>query len=524
MSNNRLDFLAITDVTPSIVLDIRYATSNNLTGTIIYPKAGGYVRAPVAHALNLVQQDLNKGGLGLKIFDAYRPLRYQKLFWSVMPDENYVAHPEKGSKHNRGASVDLTLIRLTDGQELEMPSDFDDLSEKAHRDYSRMTDEAAKNCKLLEDIMAKHGFTGWPKEWWHFDFQGWEHYPLEDISFEEIEKMTTTNILAKQPRTKLAFLPTPIQELPRLTKTLSGTRIFIKRDDLTGLALGGNKTRKLEYLFGDASQHDIDTIITAGALQSNHCRQTAAAAAQVGLHCELLLNSDQPTSLEGNVLLDALLGAKIHWKNSPQSPQTLDELAQQLRSQGRKPYIIPYGGSNIFGTLGYVNAMFEIVEQEKTLPQPITHIVLATCSGATHVGLVIGAQLASFSGKIISISVDHDESQKKHFQQELTDLANATAAFIRLNRQFNNDDFDIIYNYAQGYGIVGELEHNAIKLLAQQEGILLDPVYSARAFGGMLDMIRRNMFTKNNSLLFLHTGGQAALFPYAAQLIHAHNK
>lgn len=181
-------FLAITAVNPTIVLDIRYAKTNNLTGKIIYPQSGCYLRAPAAHALDLVQKDLNKIGLGLKVFDGYRPLRYQKLFWSIMPDERYVAHPDKGSKHNRGAAVDLTLIRLADGQELEMPSDFDDLSERAHRNYAAMHPEVAKNCMVLEEVMARHGFTGWPEEWWHFDFKGWEQYPLEDISFEDIEK------------------------------------------------------------------------------------------------------------------------------------------------------------------------------------------------------------------------------------------------------------------------------------------------------------------------------------------------
>ena len=187
MQQNIYDFIALLDVNSTIALDIRYAKTTNFTGKIIYPQEGCYARMPVAHALDAAQKELALSGLGLKIFDAYRPLRYQQLFWDIMPDERYVADPQKGSKHNRGAAIDLTLIRLADGTELEMPSDFDDLSARAHRNYAAMRAEAAKNCKILEAIMEKHGFAGWPEEWWHFDFHDWERYPLADISFDELQ-------------------------------------------------------------------------------------------------------------------------------------------------------------------------------------------------------------------------------------------------------------------------------------------------------------------------------------------------
>jgi len=323
----------------------------------------------------------------------------------------------------------------------------------------------------------------------------------------------------EQQRIKLAFLPTPIHELPRVTKHLNGPRILIKRDDLTGLALGGNKTRKLEYLFGDALKHDIDTIVTAGAVQSNHCRQTAAAAAQLGLRCELLLNGKPPQALDGSTLLDNVLGANIHWQGHDGGPNTLEELAQRVRAAGHKPYIIPYGGSNAFGTMGYVNAMVEIMQQQEASQQPITHIILASCSGATQAGLVVGAQLANFTGKIIGISVDYDESQKAQYQQDHVDLANATAAKLGLDKQFTSNDFAVEYAYATGYGIVKELERNAIHLLAGLEGILLDPVYSGRAFGALIDMIEKGNFSENDTILFLHTGGAPALFPYASKIV-----
>ena len=325
--------------------------------------------------------------------------------------------------------------------------------------------------------------------------------------------------LEQQPKVKLAFLPTPMQELSRLSNTLKGPRIFIKRDDQTGLALGGNKTRKLEYLLGDALTEDIDTLITAGAIQSNHCRQTAAAAAQMGLRCELLLSGERPKTYEGNVLLDNLLGAQIHWNAKDESHTNLEAVAEKSRAAGHKPYIIPYGGSNVFGTLGYVNAMYELMEQQKTLEHRISHIVFASCSGATQAGLVVGAQLAGFSGKVIGISIDYDAAQKSKYQQDLVNLANATVAKLGVNKLYKQEDFEVNYEYATGYGIVGDLERDAIHLLGRKQGILLDPVYSGRAFGAMLDMIKKGFFTENDSILFWHTGGSPALFPYASKLV-----
>jgi len=324
--------------------------------------------------------------------------------------------------------------------------------------------------------------------------------------------------LDQQPRTHLAFLPTPIQELSKLRTALKRPRILIKRDDQTGLALGGNKTRKLEYLFGDALQYDIDTILTAGAAQSNHCRQTAAAAARMGLRCELLLNGNTPHLFEGNVLLDKLLGAHLHWKDEEGTAASLDELAERARAAWRKPYVIPYGGSNVFGAMGYVNAMIELAEQQKLLTQPITHIVFASCSGATHVGMVVGAALTHFSGTILGISVDYDASQQANFEQGLVDLANATALKIGIAKRFIAEEFTVSYEYAKGYGVLGELEHDAVHRLAAQEGILLDPVYSGRAFGALLDMIAKGYFSEDDTVLFWHTGGTPALFSYAEKL------
>lgn len=185
------ELVELVKINSNFVLDIRYATTNNFTGKKVYPSARCFLQQEAAEALDKVQQELEKQNLGLKIWDAYRPLSVQKIFWEIYPDENYVADPVKGSRHNRGCAVDLTLIDLKTGQELVMPSEFDDFSEKAHRNYDKMEPETAKNCKLLQDIMEKHGFRGLSSEWWHFDFVGidtavgqevWKQYPVSDVA------------------------------------------------------------------------------------------------------------------------------------------------------------------------------------------------------------------------------------------------------------------------------------------------------------------------------------------------------
>ena len=185
---NKIDLVELTTVNSTIRLDIKYATDDNFTKKAVYPQAKCYLRQEVAAKLNVVQQELEQQGLGLKVFDGYRPRSVQYKFWELVPIPGYVADPSKGSKHNRGSAVDLTIIRLSDGQELEMPSEFDEFSEKAHREYNAMTPEAAKNCKLLEDLMVKNGFIPLPTEWWHFDDADWEKYELLDISFEDVQK------------------------------------------------------------------------------------------------------------------------------------------------------------------------------------------------------------------------------------------------------------------------------------------------------------------------------------------------
>jgi len=191
---NYCDLVEIPQINPNIKLDIRYATTNNFTGKVVYPSSRCYLRRAVAEKLDKVQRELEELGLGLKIFDGYRPLSVQRKFWEICPDPRYVADPAKGSKHNRGSAVDVTLIDRATGKELVMPSEFDDFTEKAHRDYAKMAPEGARYCKLLELIMVKHGFIPLPTEWWHFDDINWENYDLLDKDFDQLENIKSQQV------------------------------------------------------------------------------------------------------------------------------------------------------------------------------------------------------------------------------------------------------------------------------------------------------------------------------------------
>ena len=321
-------------------------------------------------------------------------------------------------------------------------------------------------------------------------------------------------------RFRLAQLPTPIEELKSLSRELGGPELLIKRDDQTGLALGGNKTRKLEFLVGQALEQGADTLVTAGAAQSNHCRQTAAAAARAGLRCELLLNGTKPELPNGNLLLDELLGARIHWIQRSEREAKLSQIPDKLRKQGGKPYVIPVGGSNGVGATGYVLAMMELAEQLDGINRRVDHVVFASSSGGTQAGIVVGARVTGFKGKLRGVSIDRDDSESATYEGELADIANETAKYVGFNAQFAASDFNVMYDYlGGGYGIVSDLEREAIRLLASREGIVLDPVYTGRAMGALLDLIRNKAFRSDETVLFWHTGGAPALFSYAKDLI-----
>ena len=318
------------------------------------------------------------------------------------------------------------------------------------------------------------------------------------------------------PRQTLGFFPTPIHALSRLSAHVGGPRLWIKRDDQTGLALGGNKTRKLEFLIAEALSQHCDTVITAGAAQSNHCRQTAAAAAQAGLGCHLVLGGEPPTTPNGNLLLDILLGAHLHWTGDQRKGESIPEIAKALRSQGQRPYLIPYGGSNATGVLGFVAAVAELKQQLDQLNETLDVIVFASSSGGTQAGLTVGKQVFGLRADLIGIGIDKGQSGEQTIETQLAQLANATVAKIKVDTYYTAQDFMVNENYlGSGYGHIGDLEREAISLMALKEGILLDPVYSARAMGGLLDMVRKGEFRSGQTVLFWHTGGTPALFAYA---------
>jgi D-cysteine desulfhydrase family pyridoxal phosphate-dependent enzyme len=324
------------------------------------------------------------------------------------------------------------------------------------------------------------------------------------------------------PRAHLAHLPTPIDPLYNLTAYLGGPELFIKRDDQTGLATGGNKARKLEYLIAQALAAEADTVITAGSTQSNHARQTAAAAARSGLECHLVLyapNGIPPRDTTGNLLLDHLLGATSHWttERAPYA-NAIARLQDELLDAGRRPYVIPYGGSNPYGLMGYVAAMREFKAQARGLDPFDTH-VFASSSGGTQAGMILGAYLSGLdqTARILGISVD---LPAQTLTAKIVRLANGAASLLGLDWQIDPSAVLVDDNYiGAGYAVIGEPEREAIRLMAQHEGILLDPVYTGRAFAGLIDLIRRGELTTGQRVLFWHTGGSAALFAFADDLL-----
>ncbi|MCW5875607.1 MAG: D-cysteine desulfhydrase family protein [Anaerolineales bacterium] len=308
------------------------------------------------------------------------------------------------------------------------------------------------------------------------------------------------------PRTPLAQLPTPLQPMPRLSAALGGPQLWVKRDDQTGLALGGNKTRKLETLCAAALEAGAGTLLTAGAIQSNHCRQTAAAAASLGLACTLVLAGEPPALTSGNLLLDGLFGAEIIWTTFEERPAVLQAAEADLRAAGKRPYLIPYGGSSPLGAAAYAYALEELLGQGLAPDS----IVFATSSGGTQAGLVAGARLLGYGGRILGISVDERAAD---LQARVAPLAVETAELLGGSIQLAPEDVLVNDDYlGEGYAVMGAAEAEAIRLFARHEGLLVDPVYTGRAAAGLIDLIRQGYFNKDENVLFWHTGGAPALF------------
>ncbi|EYD77485.1 1-aminocyclopropane-1-carboxylate deaminase [Rubellimicrobium mesophilum DSM 19309] len=328
--------------------------------------------------------------------------------------------------------------------------------------------------------------------------------------------------LARFPRVSLAHLPTPLERLDRLSRELGGPEIWIKRDDCTGLSTGGNKTRKLEFLMAEAQAQGADLVMTQGATQSNHARQTAAAAARLGMACHLLLE-DRTASKEpnykgnGNVLLDLLHGATMEERPSGLDMNAeLEAVAAAERAKGRKVYAIPGGGSNPTGALGYVNCAFELVSQANDRGLVIDRLVTATGSAGTHAGLVVGLKALNAGIPCLGFGV---RAPKQKQEEMVFGLAQRTAEKLGCPGVVVREDVVADSDYVgPGYGIPREDTIEAIRMFAELEGILLDPVYSGKGAAGLIDYCRKGRFAKGERIVFLHTGGAAALFGYDAAL------
>ena len=326
----------------------------------------------------------------------------------------------------------------------------------------------------------------------------------------------------KSKKIPLAFLPTPLEYADNLTKLLNGPKLFFKRDDCTGLAFGGNKTRKLEYIMADVLEKQADTIITIGGLQSNWARQTAAAARKLGLKIILVLNAKEPEEYQGNLLLDSILGCDIRFKPYTDEEEQREEagetpitgvIAEEVKRNGRIPYIIPLGGCNPIGNLGYINAIKELKKQSEEKNINIDYIVSAVGTGGTQAGIELGLKLYEMNTQCYGISISRHIKPKS---QEIADLCNQTVKYFKLEcSQFSPDEITVNYDYiGKGYAIPTNEGIEAIRIVAQTEGIILDPVYTGKAMAGLIDLIKKGKFKKNENIVFLHTGGEIANFAY----------
>ena len=329
--------------------------------------------------------------------------------------------------------------------------------------------------------------------------------------------------LARFPRIRLGHTPTPLEGMPRLTALLGGPTLYVKRDDCTGLATGGNKTRKLEFLMADALAQGADTVITQGAVQSNHVRQTAAAACRLGLKIEILLERRVPDraadyETTGNVFLDRLFGARIDFRPAgADMGQACDERAAEVRAAGGKPYVIPGGGSNRIGALGYVACALELLTQANEAGLRIDYVVHGTGSAGTQAGLVAGLEGCNSGIAVYGVSVRQPREKQIDVVHR---LAAETADLIGVRQGIARESVEVTSDYVgSGYGQPTDSMVEAVGLAARHEGLLLDPVYSGKGMAGLIGLIKDGTFTADQNVVFLHTGGSAALFAYERDLL-----
>ena len=311
------------------------------------------------------------------------------------------------------------------------------------------------------------------------------------------------------PRVSLGVFPTPFYKLESISAKY-GKNNWIKRDDMCGVALGGNKVRKLEFLLADAKAQGCDTVFTTGGAQSNHAMLTAACAARLGMKCILILKKRGVTEHKGNLVLDDIYGADVRFMNTDSYDDIYAEMhrvGEELAKEGHKSYYIPVGGSNPLGAVGYVNGVREFTVQALAAGIRVGHIVSATGSGGTTAGLLLGAKLFQPGVKVTGIGVDNDP-----FEEIVPDLAAKAADILECSFEREQDDFEMVYHVGQGYAIPNAEDTPYIEELARMEGILLDPVYTGKAWAGMLKLLKDGYFGDEDNIVFVHTGGAAALF------------
>lgn len=323
------------------------------------------------------------------------------------------------------------------------------------------------------------------------------------------------------PRVRLSALPTPLQFLPNLTKALGGPKIWVKRDDLTGLAFGGNKARKLDYIIGDALEKDADVIVTGAGFQSNWCTQTVAAAKKAGLDIYLVKSAPSEDfdteDWDGNHLLHHLMGAHVKTVHPDKFMETIETILEKLKSEGRKPYYAPVGGSEPIGAGGYFNAVLELTYQANEEGVHFDYLVHATGSGGTQAGLVMGVKAFNTGMKVVGAAVGWGEIIE--MKAKVRGIVEESKERYDLDFTLDDDDLIIYNQYAgDGYGIMSDAKLGAVKLLAETEGIMIDPVYTATAMACLIDLVKKGEFKESDNVVFLHTGGAVALFPYKEPL------
>ncbi len=317
------------------------------------------------------------------------------------------------------------------------------------------------------------------------------------------------------PRFPLALLPTPLIEAPRLTRALDGPRILFKRDDLTGFGFGGNKVRGLEYSIAEALAQQADVIVTGAGPQSNHIRAAAAAARVAGLGVAAVMHDSRPAEMRGNLLLDELLGVELHFTNDPNRAVVdtqIEEVADELRRRGRRPYIIPRGGASALSALGYVECVRELNEQLRTLSVYPTWVVLATGACGTHAGLLAGIKIFDAPYRVLGITVSRPMTE---CIERIDRFARDAAKLIEQPIELAEDDIVVRDGFiGRGYGLPSPEGTAAIRLVARTEGLFLDPTYTGKAMAGLIAEIRSGRMTRDETIVFLHTGGEPGLFAH----------